>query len=170
MEGFGTIVDPETNTNVLVQSAVGQQVIKNYLECLKNGPDSQNILSTKMFYKRKPTQQPKSRNQKLNHNSSSNNKYSFYEKAKKLTSKQFNYDYLKQRDFCKNNSMNQPVINDIIWIKRSNGKWQLSNVINVKNNELEVYFNNGEGKIGTKKGLKSRDILHVSNKVKNQFS
>ena len=34
MEGFGTIVDPETNQNVPVQSAVGQQVIKNYLELL----------------------------------------------------------------------------------------------------------------------------------------
>ena len=51
MESFGNIIDPETNQNVPVQSAVGKQVIKNYLECLKNGPDSKNILSTKMFYK-----------------------------------------------------------------------------------------------------------------------
>ena len=52
-ESFDKIIDPETNMNVPVESAVGQQVIKNYLECLKNGPDSPNIVSTKIFYKPK---------------------------------------------------------------------------------------------------------------------
>jgi len=59
MESFGEIIDPETNKNVSVQSAVGKQVIKNYLECLKNGPDSKNILSTKMFYKTRSLSAPK---------------------------------------------------------------------------------------------------------------
>ena len=57
MEGgeqdFDKIIDPETNMNVPVESKVGQQVIKNYLECLKNGPDSDKIVSTKMYYKPK---------------------------------------------------------------------------------------------------------------------
>ena len=57
MEGgeqeFDKIIDPETNMNVPVESKVGQQVIKNYLECLKNGPDSDKIVSTKMYYRPK---------------------------------------------------------------------------------------------------------------------
>ena len=52
-ENFQVIVDPETNKAVPIQSAVGQQVIKNYIECIKNGPDSKNIISTSMFYKKK---------------------------------------------------------------------------------------------------------------------
>ena len=40
-ENFQVIVDPETNKAVPIQSAVGQQVIKNYIECIKNGPDSE---------------------------------------------------------------------------------------------------------------------------------
>ena len=52
-ESFDKIIDPETNMNVPVESKVGQQVIKNYLECLKNGPDSSNIVSTKMYYRPK---------------------------------------------------------------------------------------------------------------------
>ena len=50
---FDKIIDPETNMNVPVESKVGQQVIKNYLECLKNGPDSDKIVSTKMYYRPK---------------------------------------------------------------------------------------------------------------------
>ena len=50
-DAFGHIYDPEMNKNVPINTAVGQQIIKNYLECLKNGPESENIVSTKMFYK-----------------------------------------------------------------------------------------------------------------------
>lgn len=50
-DSFNTIIDPETNMEVSIESRVGEQVIKNYIECLKNGPDSVNIVSTKMFYK-----------------------------------------------------------------------------------------------------------------------
>ena len=52
---FKVIVDPETNRAVPIESAVGQQVIKNYIECIKNGPDSKNIISTSMFYKKEKT-------------------------------------------------------------------------------------------------------------------
>tara|TARA_B100001093_G_C26255632_1_gene770447 strand:+ start:192 stop:500 length:309 start_codon:yes stop_codon:yes gene_type:complete len=51
-ENFQVIVDPETNKAVPIQSAIGQQVIKNYIECIKNGPDSKNIISTSIFYKK----------------------------------------------------------------------------------------------------------------------
>ena len=64
MEGgeqeFDKIIDPETNMNVPVESKVGQQVIKNYLECLKNGPDSEKIVSTKMYYRPKKSSSSKS--------------------------------------------------------------------------------------------------------------
>ena len=53
MAEFGQIVDPETNKSVKIQSSIGQQVVKNYLECLRNGPKSKNIVSTRMFYKPK---------------------------------------------------------------------------------------------------------------------
>ena len=54
-DDFNTIIDPETNKEVPIKSAVGKQVIKNYLTCLKEGPESNNIVSTKMFYNNKPT-------------------------------------------------------------------------------------------------------------------
>ena len=40
---FHVIIDPETNREVPLQSAIGTQIIRNYLECLKNGPESENI-------------------------------------------------------------------------------------------------------------------------------
>ena len=55
-DAFDTIYDPEMKTNVPLNTAVGQQIVRNYLECLKNGADSKNIVSTKMFYKPKKTQ------------------------------------------------------------------------------------------------------------------
>ena len=61
-ESFDKIIDPETNMNVPVESKVGQQVIKNYLECVKNGPDSSNIVSTKMYYKPKKSTTKESNN------------------------------------------------------------------------------------------------------------
>jgi len=51
-EIFERIYDPEMGQNVPINTAVGKQIIKNYLECLKNGPESENIVSTKMFYKK----------------------------------------------------------------------------------------------------------------------
>ena len=59
-DAFDMIYDPEMKTNVPLDTAVGQQIIKNYLECLKNGPDSKNIVSTKMFYK-PPSKKTKSK-------------------------------------------------------------------------------------------------------------
>ena len=50
---FNEIIDPETGTKVPINSIIGTQIIKNYLECLKNGPESENIISTKMLYKKK---------------------------------------------------------------------------------------------------------------------
>ena len=79
-KSFGYIVDPETDKNVPIQSAIGQQVVKNYLECLKNGPNSKNILSTQMFYKpknkktggRRPQKSTVSHNSRNSNNSDSN--------------------------------------------------------------------------------------------------
>ncbi len=55
-DAFDTIYDPEMKTNVPLNTAVGQQIVRNYLECLKTGADSKNIVSTKMFYKPKNPQ------------------------------------------------------------------------------------------------------------------
>jgi len=54
-DNFKKIVDPETNQMVPIESNIGQQVVKNYIECLKNGADSPHIVSTKMFYKQSTT-------------------------------------------------------------------------------------------------------------------
>lgn len=52
-DGFSKINDPETNKMVPTSSKVGQQVLKNYIETIKNGANSKNIVSTKMFYRKK---------------------------------------------------------------------------------------------------------------------
>lgn len=53
MEGFNTITDPETEMEIDTKTAHGKQIIKNYLNAIKYGPDSDKIVSTKMFYKNK---------------------------------------------------------------------------------------------------------------------
>ena len=57
--GFENIIDPEMGVSVPIDSRVGQQVLKNYIECIKNGSDSPGIVSTKMFYKQTKTQTAK---------------------------------------------------------------------------------------------------------------
>ena len=56
-DSFQEIIDPETGCKVPVESKIGELVIKNYIECLMNGPDSDRIVSTKMLYKPKTTNQ-----------------------------------------------------------------------------------------------------------------
>ena len=46
-ENFKFIVYYETNKSVPINSVIGTQIVKNYLECIKNGPDSNKIVSTK---------------------------------------------------------------------------------------------------------------------------
>lgn len=53
MEGFNMITDPETDMPIDTKTAHGKQIIKNYLNAIKFGPDSDKIVSTKMFYKQK---------------------------------------------------------------------------------------------------------------------
>lgn len=53
MEGFNRITDPETEMEIDTSTAHGKQIIKNYLNAIKYGPDSDKIVSTKMFYKQK---------------------------------------------------------------------------------------------------------------------
>lgn len=47
---FDQIVDPETNRLVPIDSAVGQQVVKNYLTVMSGGSE-EDLVSTKKFYK-----------------------------------------------------------------------------------------------------------------------
>ena len=46
---FDQIVDPETNRLVPIDSAIGQQVVKNYLTVMSGGSE-EDLISTKKFY------------------------------------------------------------------------------------------------------------------------
>lgn len=148
-DDFKFIIDPETNKQVPIQSAIGTQIIKNYLECIKNGPDSKNIISTKMFYKpkSKPTKATVSTNEP-------------YELAKKISDTQ--YDLNKIYDKSKQNTSSIKK-GSTIYVKRSSGKWQRAIVYQAykKNNEyfLNAYLNAGNGKVGSKKDLSLKNIV-----------
>ena len=58
-EGFDKIIDPETNKAVPIESAVGQQVIKNYLTIM-NGGNEDELISTKKYYKSSSSSKPSS--------------------------------------------------------------------------------------------------------------
>jgi len=53
MESFSQIIDPETDKVIDTSTSHGKLIIKNYLAAIKYGPDSDKIVSTKMFYKEK---------------------------------------------------------------------------------------------------------------------
>ena len=151
-ECFTHIIDPETNKNVLLESAVGQQVIKNYIECLRNGPDSENILSTKMFYSLDNTET------EVKTNSIEN----IFEYAKNLECTQFSGKELK--DIIKGSRKKTPMKGNKVWIRRSSGKWQRAviAVVSLDDNEdtkCNVCFKTNDGKIASKKGLDISDIL-----------
>ena len=148
---FGFIIDPETNKQVPIKSAIGTQIIKNYLECMKNGPESNKIISTKMFYK------PKSKTAKTQSSSSNN---VAYELAKKLSISQYSLDkiYNKEKQNLKNIKKGSK-----IWLKRSSGKWQRAIVYEAykKNNDyfLNAYLNTEGGKVASKKDLPLKSIV-----------
>lgn len=152
---FDYIVDPATNKNVGINSAVGRQVIRNYIETLKYGGDSPNILDTKMFYDEHTPIKVAPKSEPVQH--SVNN---LYEYAKTLADTQFRgEDVYKLID---GQEEKKPVKGNIIWIKRSNGKWQQAIISEVslykKSPKFNVYFKAGD-KIGTKKNLDTGDIL-----------
>ena len=57
--GFDKIVDPETNKSVPIESAVGQQIVKNYLTMM-NGGSEDELISTKKYYRSKSSSTTKS--------------------------------------------------------------------------------------------------------------
>ena len=151
---FKNIIDPDTNQTVLLESACGQQVLKNYLECLQNGPDSPNILSTKMFYENDtpPENEPQPKSVE-----------SMYEFAKELDSKQYRGRDLKQ--LISGQKKKTPNKGNKIWIRRSSGKWQRAVIAAVVLDEdsesvkCDVFFNAGNDNIASKKGLDVNEIL-----------
>tara|TARA_B110000967_G_C18848569_1_gene543335 strand:+ start:799 stop:1287 length:489 start_codon:yes stop_codon:yes gene_type:complete len=151
---FKNIIDPDTNQQVLLESECGQQVLKNYLECLQNGPDSPNILSTKMFYENDPESPPQELSTSIGN---------IYEFAKKLDSTQY-----KGRDLKKliaKSKKKTPTKGNKIWIRRSSGKWQrgiISSVIFDDESDsvkCDVFINAGDNNIASKKGLDVNEIL-----------
>tara|TARA_Y100000385_G_scaffold132494_1_gene137722 strand:+ start:1214 stop:1609 length:396 start_codon:yes stop_codon:yes gene_type:complete len=53
MESFSQIIDPETDQVIDTSTSHGKLIIKNYLNAIKYGPETDKIVSTKMFYKEK---------------------------------------------------------------------------------------------------------------------
>jgi len=154
-ELFTKIIDPETNKQVLLESAVGQQVIKNYIECLRNGPESDDIISTKMFYK-KPKHASRANTRELSIEN-------IYEYAKDLDIKQYGGRELKQ--IIKGSHKKTPQKGNKVWIRRSSGKWQRAVISGVildddgRDAKCNVYFNADNNNIGSKKNLDIEDIL-----------
>jgi len=147
-EDFNTIYDPETNKAVPLNSAIGTQIIKNYLECLKNGPDSQNIISTKMFYKPK------------NKSKTNNKKQDPYELAKKLSVNKHNLNDIFDEN---RQSKWKPKVNNKVYVQRSNGDWQEGIVYELykKNNDqlANVYLNTANNKVGAKKAIPTKNLI-----------
>lgn len=168
-ENFEYIIDPETNREVPVDSAVGNQVVKNYLECLKNGPDSENIISTKMFYqppkKKKGGRRmaPVYEDESMDESKDELSVEEIYEGAKHLPIEQ--YDLEEVYDKYKHQEPWSPRKGKNVWIRRSNGKWQMALIseINqtIKGNLFDVFINAGNEKVGTKKGLSTSKALQV---------
>ena len=146
---FEYIMDPETNKKVKLKSAIGTQIVKNYLECMKNGPDSKNIISTRMFYKKKSTE-----------TKTANKVHTPMELAKKLSTSQYSLDKIYKKDRQNHKNLKK---GSIVWVKRSSGKWQRSIVYEAykKNDEyfLNTYINTGNGSIASKKGLPLKSIV-----------
>ena len=148
-EIFGTIVDPETDKEVGLNTEIGKQIIQNYIEAVKNGVDSENIISTKKFY-----------SNELNKNNTKKSEIDYEKYARRLTSQQFSIEELVNLKYCGDPSSEWNVREKkIVWTRRSSGKWQLGIIGKCNLNELDIYFNNGDSKIGFKKGLKIKDLL-----------
>ena len=165
-ESFNYIIDPETSKNVLLESAVGQQVLKNYIEAVQNGADSENIVSTKMYYETgelneqtEQTEQNEGDNSQINNNSSVENIYNY---AKNLDNTQYSGKELTVK--IKGLHKKAPIKGNKVWIRRSNGGWQRAVISEVSLNDEEttqcsVYFRTASDKIASKKGLDIEDIV-----------
>ena len=146
-EDFNTIYDPETNKAVPLNSAIGTQIIKNYLECLKNGPDSKNIISTKMFYKPRSKKNVKK-------------KQDPYELAKLLSVDKHNLNDIFNEERQKRW---KPKVNDTVFVQRSNGDWQQGILYELYKKDTtqlaNVYLNTSNGKVGAKKAIPTKNLI-----------
>ena len=157
---FSHIVDPETNKNVPLESSVGRQIIENYMECLRNGPDSENILPTKMFYDEE-TNNAEVIDIKDTSNTELEQK-EIYELSKNLSIEQYTSKDLKVK--LNVSEKQDPLIGNKVWIRRSNGKWQkgiISTILLDESNitKFNVYFKTDEDQIASKKNLDEDNIL-----------
>lgn len=149
---FNTIIDPETNKEVPLQSAIGTQIIKNYLECLKNGPESKNIVSTKMMYKNTPASSSKSSEKVLEEKK-------WQMKAEKISTNQYDKEKIYDKEKQRGKRLTK---GSLIWVQRSNKKWQQAIIYETckKGNSYFVNtFINCNGKVGRKKNIGIKDII-----------
>ena len=146
-EDFNTIYDPETNKAVPLNSAIGTQIIKNYLECLKNGPDSKNIISTKMFYKPKSTTSKRASKDP-------------YDLAKKLSTEKYTINEIYNESLQKNWKAK---VGSKVYVQRSSGDWQEGIIYEVykKSNQLlsNIYLNTEQRKVGSKKAIPTKNLI-----------
>jgi len=157
---FSHIVDPETNKNVPLESSVGRQIIENYMECLRNGPDSENILSTKMFYDEETNNADV-----IDIDISINNELEqdeIYEISKTLLQEQYTSEELKIK--LNVAEKQDPLIGNKVWIRRSNGRWQkglISAILLDETNvtKFNVYFKTSDDQIASKKNMDGDNIL-----------
>lgn len=159
-DNFSKIIDPETNQEVILESEIGMQIIKNYIECLKNGPQSENIISTKMYYA--DDNEDNNNEPELSINNQNNPIENIYEYAKTLDTIQLGGAELKKR--IQNLEKKTPIKGNLVWIQRSSGKWQrgiISDVLLGDNGDasFNVYFKTNNGKIASKKNLDEGAVL-----------
>jgi hypothetical protein len=175
-DNFKFIVDPETNKSVPINSVIGTQIVKNYLECIKNGPDSKKIVSTKRFYKKKSSppvpkfngsDKSSSTNKTTSASASSTNPTQAKEKSKSLYSKaqELSCDQIDRDSIQRNKNSSKLRIGSLCWIKRSSGKWQKAIVYEAYKQKghyyLNIYLNAGGGNVGSKKDVPLKDIILV---------
>ena len=160
---FSQIIDPETNQTISINSSVGKQVLKNYIECLRNGPESENIISTKMYY----NQKKKKKKKKLSGGSSEPlpqlSINDLYNNSKLLSSKQYSQEQVNSKIY--NKEWIRPKVGRKIYIQRSNKQWQRAIIFNINKssdeNSYDVLFNSGGGNVGTKKKLLNKNVLLI---------
>ena len=159
-EEFKYIIDPETNQQIPVNSSIGSQVIKNYLACLKGGPDSEDIVSTKIMYATKKKRSNKRMEPVYEEEKEPEiSMDEIYEGAKHLPLEQ--YELEEVYDKYKHTTNWTPQRGTNVWVRRSNNKWQMALVSEINRKSFDVYINAGNDKVGTKKGLTTSKALPV---------
>lgn len=174
-ERFRIIIDPETNREVELTSEIGTQIMKNYLEALKNGADSVNIVSTRMMYKdydaaeSKPEQseQPAATTNSVPQQTREDNKMTpkqlneqkWQTEAQSISCEQYDRDTIYDPESQKGKRLTKGCL---IYVQRSNKKWQQAIIYETLKKGTNYFVNtfiNCNGRVGRKKNISISDII-----------